>query len=78
MIISKFRDLIEVEQTYQYELKMLHQKHREESNRMIRRHLMELDELNRKYELSQICKHEWVYKYFKFRICTKCGKVEGI
>ena len=32
----------------------------------------------RLFSLSQICKHEWVYKYFKFRICTKCGKVEDI
>lgn len=24
----------------------------------------------------EICKHKWVYKYLKFRICEKCGKVE--
>lgn len=32
----------------------------------------------RSFSLNQICKHEWVYKYFKFRICGKCGKVESI
>ena len=22
----------------------------------------------------EICKHKWVYKHLKFRICEKCGK----
>ena len=25
----------------------------------------------------EICKHKWVYKHLKFRICEKCGKVES-
>lgn len=24
----------------------------------------------------KICKHKWVYKHLKFRVCEKCGKVE--
>lgn len=49
-MISKFRELTPIEIEYETKLKELHNTHRSEIDTLIKRHLNELDALNKLYK----------------------------